>query len=98
VAQAKVDNDNENLISAAFLNRLAAELAKTPVSDTDRRYNAWQPIDPYHMYTIAAATGMVAESSQVMPASVLIFEKYEDTTIRAYWNDVEFAPVGCVLG
>jgi hypothetical protein len=50
------------------------------------------------MYTLAAATGMVAESSQVMPASVLIFEKYEDATIRAYWNDVEFAPVGCVLG
>jgi hypothetical protein len=50
------------------------------------------------MYTLAVATGMVAESSQVMPASVLIFEKYEDTTIRALYNDVEFTPVGCELG
>lgn len=96
--QAKLDVDHENLVSAGFLNKLAAQLSETPSDDIALRYNTWQPIDPYHMYTLAAASGMSSDSSQVMPGSAIVFEKFEDNSVRAFYNDEEFTPIGCVLG
>jgi hypothetical protein len=50
------------------------------------------------MYTLVTASGMTSDSSQVMPGASLIFESFKDESVRAYYNDEEFTPVGCVLG
>lgn len=50
------------------------------------------------MYTLVAASGMVSDSSQVLPGSALIFEVSTDNTVKAFYNDEEFTPIGCVYG
>jgi hypothetical protein len=61
-AQAQLDVDNENLVSAGFFNKLAAQLSQTPSDVTSLVYNSWQPIDSYHMYTLVAASGVTGDS------------------------------------
>lgn len=85
-------------MSAGFFNKLAAQLSATPTDDISMVYNAWQPIDSYHMYTLVAASGMTGDSSQVMPGSSLVFELFQDNTMRAFFNDEEFTPIGCIQG
>ena len=41
VAQAKLDVDHENLVSAGFANKLAKQMSETPTDSTSLVYNAW---------------------------------------------------------
>jgi hypothetical protein len=55
-----------------------------------------QPLDGYHFYTLASATSFsTLPDSQVLPASAVTFEIYSDNTVKAYYIEEPFTPIGC---
>jgi len=72
-------------------------LSKTPSANADLRYTAMVPMDAYHMFTLTNATADAGVSDdQVSAASVTQINVYSNNTVRTFYNDVEYTPLGCV--
>jgi hypothetical protein len=87
------------MVSSGFLKKLSSTINTNYVAPTGPAlvYNSFQTIDSYHMFTLASATWSngAPSSLEVTPASVLVFEVYADNTVKAFFNDIQFTPIGC---
>lgn len=71
---------------------------KTDGSDPEHKFHALIPMDPYHMYTLTASLASDAsevDADMVSPASIMMLNQYSNGTVKAFYNDKEFTPIGC---
>jgi hypothetical protein len=101
-AQAQIDASHHSFVSAGFLNYVNDATPETvgTIDPTALKHSPMITMDAYHLHTIASATlaSGLPNDLIVAPASSFIIKEYSDNTVRAFYNDVEYTPLGCQDG
>jgi len=100
-AMVEIDENNENIVSGAFLQQLVNTINTTyvaPEQDTKRLMN-YNVLDNAHLFVFASAVSQSGLADDAVPnSSQLTFETYSDNTIKAYLNDQPLNLIGCTVG
>lgn len=98
-AMVQLDTENNDIVSGTFLKYLDDTVNLTYSGSTDPMdlvYSTLVPLDAYHMYTLTQAmSASTIVKGRVTPASTMLLNIYSNNTVKAYYNDVEFTPLGC---
>ena len=88
----QIDASNSYIVSTGYMQVLINEMSTGTFA-----FSNMQTVDGYHLYTIASATSSsTLLTEEVVPASTLSFEVYSDNTLKAFYVENQFTPIGCV--
>lgn len=97
-AMMTLSEANSNVVSNQFMQYVVDTVNE--INDESKlRFSTLVALDAEHFFTMASATtSSTLDPTQIAPASVMIYELYTDNTVKAYFNNDELVPEGCLQG